>query len=67
MNWNNNGLKKGWYHHQVGDRCDNCDKGFFESGGVMNANTLMILCYDCYNIVCYPTPQNKKWIKVNER
>lgn len=59
----NNGLKRGWYHHQVSDRCDNCDRAFHENGGVLNADTLQVLCYDCYHIVNYPTEQNKKWIK----
>jgi hypothetical protein len=59
----NNGLKRGWYHHRAPDRCDNCDKGFDEDRTVLNAETLQTLCYNCYNIVCFPTEQNKKWIK----
>lgn len=61
--YNNNGLKRGWYHHQVAGKCDNCDKGFNECGGVLNADTLQTFCIDCYHIVNYPTEQNKKWIK----
>lgn len=62
----NNGLKRGWYYHQVQGMCDNCDTGFNEGGGVLNADTLQTLCINCYHIVCYPTEQNKKWIKVSK-
>jgi hypothetical protein len=65
MIYYNNGLKRGWYHHQVAGRCDNCDQGFNEGELVMNTNTRIpeIFCYNCYNIVCFPTPENRKWIK----
>jgi hypothetical protein len=61
----NNGLKRGWYHHHVAGWCDNCDQGFNEGELVMNTNTriLEIFCYNCYNIVAFQTPENKKWIK----
>jgi hypothetical protein len=65
MIYYNNGLKRGWYHHQVEGRCDNCDTGFREGELVMNTNTDIpeVFCYNCYNIVAFPTPENKKCIK----
>jgi hypothetical protein len=63
----NNGLKRGWYHHQVAGKCDNCDQGFNEGELVLNADTLQELCYNCYNIVAFPTEQNKKWINTELR
>jgi hypothetical protein len=65
----NNGLKRGWYYHQVAGKCDNCDKGFNESGGVLNGNVDIpqILCIDCYHIINYQTEQNKKWIREEYR